>query len=193
MNINMKSRILMDFMRRPGRCLRFNTAHPGFTLVELIVVISIISVLLGILLPVLGKVRRDGRRTVCMAQLHNIGMAMRMYVSDNDETMPVAAQLPSAEPNLPCITEVMLPYLKTRKIMRCPSDCEYNYFEKEGTSYEYPHYLRGKRVNNTFLGKHWGEANVPVLFDFGPFHNKAGRPHAINFLFGDGRVGDLDI
>ena len=193
MNIHKRFRILMDFLRRPRRNLGFYSAQTGFTLVELIVVIAIITLLLGILVPVLGKVRREGQRTVCIAHLHNIGMAMRMYVGDNEDTMPVAAQLPSAEPNLPCITEVLLPYLKTREIMRCPSDCEYNYFEKEGTSYEYPHYLRGRQVNSTFLGKHWGEANVPVLFDFGPFHNKAGRPHAINFLFGDGHVSDLDI
>jgi len=164
----------------------------GFTLVELLVVVSIISLLMGILMPVLGKVRKNGRRTACLAQLHNIGMAMRIYVSENNDTMPVAAQLPSTEPNLPCITDVLLPYLKVRKVMRCPADRD-NYFETEGTSYEYPHYLRGRRVDSTFLGKHWGEANTPVLFDFGPFHNKAGQPGAINFLFGDGHVGDLGI
>ncbi|MBN2270718.1 MAG: type II secretion system protein [Sedimentisphaerales bacterium] len=165
----------------------------GFTLVELLVVVSIISLLMGILMPVLGKVRKNGRRTACLGQLHNIGLAMRMYVSENNDTMPVAAQLPSTEPNLPCITDVLLPYLKVRKVMRCPADTEENYFETEGTSYEYPNYLRGRRVDSTFLGKHWGEANTPVLFDFGPFHNKAGQPGAINFLFGDGHVGDLGI
>jgi len=163
----------------------------AYTLVELLVVIAILSLLLGILLPVLGKARTAASRAACRAQLRGIGTGLRMYVNENNDTMPVAAQLPSEEPNLPCITDVLLPYLKTREIMHCPSDREDNYFEKEGTSYEYPHYLSGKRVDQTFLGKRWGETSTPVLFDFAPFHNRAGEPGAINFLFGDGHVGDL--
>jgi len=165
----------------------------GFTLVELLVVISIIALLTGILMPVLGKARKSAKSTVCKGQLRNVGMALRIYVSENNDTMPFAAQLPSEEPNLPCITDVLLPQLKVREVMRCPGDTDEDYFETEGTSYEYPHYLRGRRVDRTFLGKQWGEANTPVLFDFGPFHNRAGQPGAINFLFGDGHVGDLGI
>lgn len=115
-----------------------------------------------------------------------------MYVDDNANSMPVAAQLPSEEPNLPCITDVLLPYLKNRKAMHCPADRADDYFAEEGTSYEYPHFLRGRRVDQTFLGRQWGETNTPVLFDFGPFHDRPGRPGAINFLFGDGHVGILE-
>ena len=158
---------------------------------ELLVVVAIIALLMSILAPALGKARATARRAACRSQLRGVGMAMRMYVNDNDDTMPVAAQLPSQEPNLPCITDVLLPYLKNRKAMRCPADRQENYFENEGSSYEYPHFLRGRRVDATFLGKKWGEANIPVLFDFGPFHNRPGEPGAINFLFGDGHVGDL--
>ena len=137
----------------------------GFTLFGLLVGVSIISFLMGILMPRLGKVRANGRRTACLAQLHNIGMAMRIYVSENNDTMPVAAQLPSTEPNLPCITDVLLPYLKVRKATRCPASPD-NYFEPEGTSYEDPHYLRGRRVDSTFLGKHWGGGEKPHFFFF---------------------------
>ena len=170
---------------------RFNGGGGGFTLAELLIVIATIALLISILTPVLGKVRILARRTACRSQLRGIGMALRMYVNDNDETMPVAAQLPSEEPNLPCITDVLLPYLKNSKVMRCPADRQENYFETEGSSYEYPHFVRGRRVDDTFLGKNWGEANIPVLFDFGPFHNRKGQRGAINFLFGDGHVGDL--
>jgi prepilin-type N-terminal cleavage/methylation domain-containing protein/prepilin-type processing-associated H-X9-DG protein len=170
---------------------RFKVYGGGFTLAELLVVISIIALLISILTPVLGKARMFARRTACRSQLRGIGMALRMYVDDNDQTMPVAAQLPSQEPNLPCITDVLLPYLKNREAMRCPADRQDNYFEKEGSSYEYPHFVRGRRVDDTFMREKWSETNVPVLFDFGPFHNRRGRRGAINFLFGDGHVGDL--
>ena len=170
---------------------KFKGDGAGFTLAELLVVISIIALLISILTPVLGKAKVIARRTACRSQLRGVGMALRMYVDDNDQMMPVAAQLPSQEPNLPCITDVLLPYLKNRKAMRCPADRQDNYFEKEGSSYEYPHFVRGRRVDDTFMGEKWSETNVPVLFDFGPFHNRRGRRGAINFLFGDGHVGDL--
>lgn len=164
----------------------------GFTLVELLVVVGITCLLMGILLPALGQARMQGRRAACRSQLHGVGLAMRMYVDDNSNKMPVAAQLPSEEPNLPSITDVLLPYLKEREAMHCPADPGDYYFENEGTSYEYPHLLRGRRVDGTFMGKRWGESNTPILFDFGPFHNRAGRRNAINFLFGDGHVGILE-
>ncbi|MBN2129093.1 MAG: type II secretion system protein [Sedimentisphaerales bacterium] len=164
----------------------------AFTLIELLVVVGILSLLLGVLLPTFGRARVQARRVACRSQLHGVGMAMRMYVDDNANIMPVAAQLPSEEPNLPCITDVLLPYLKNAEAMRCPADLVDDYFEEQGTSYEYPHFLRGRRVDRTFLGKRWGEADTPVLFDFGPFHNRPGRPTAINFLFGDGHVGILE-
>jgi prepilin-type N-terminal cleavage/methylation domain-containing protein/prepilin-type processing-associated H-X9-DG protein len=164
----------------------------AFTLIELLVVISIVSLLFGVLVPVVGKARAQAQRGACRGRLHGIGMALRMYVDDNRGIMPVAAQLPSEEPNLPTITDVLLPYVKDKEAMCCPADREHNYFEKEGTSYEYPHFLRGRRVDQSFLGKRWGETSTPVLFDFGPFHDRPGRPGAMNFLFCDGHVGNLE-
>lgn len=166
--------------------------RPAFTLIELLTVMAVVSLLFGILVPSLGKARTYARRNACRAQLHSIGMAMRMYVDDNRNIMPIAAQVPSEEPNLPCLTDVLLPYLKDEEAMHCPADREHNYFEQEGTSYEYHHLLRGRPVDQSFLGQRWGESNTPILFDFGPFHDRAGRPGAINFLFGDGHVGPLE-
>ena len=164
----------------------------AFTLIELLAVISIVSLLVGILVPVVGKAKAYTRRGVCRGQLHNVGMALRMYVDENSNRMPVAAQLPSEEPNLPTITEVLLPYVKVKEVMRCPADRGDSYFEKEGTSYEYPHFLWGRSVDRSFLGKRWGETNTPVMWDFRPFHGREGRPGSMNFLFGDGHVGDLE-
>ncbi len=164
----------------------------AFTLIELLTVMGVVSLLFGILVPTLGKARAYARRNACRAQLHGVGMALRMYVDDNRNLMPVAAQVPSAEPNLPCLTDVLLPYLKDAEVMHCPADREENYFEKEGTSYEYHHLVRGRPVDQSFLGKRWGESNTPILFDFAPFHGRAGRPGAMNFLFGDGHIGPLE-
>jgi prepilin-type N-terminal cleavage/methylation domain-containing protein/prepilin-type processing-associated H-X9-DG protein len=54
----------------------------GFTLVELLVVISIIAMLLAILIPSLNKARGSAQRVVCLNQLKTIGMSNMLYAND---------------------------------------------------------------------------------------------------------------
>ena len=54
----------------------------AFTLVELLVVISIIALLVSILMPSLGKAREQAKKVVCAAQLRHQGVAFRSYVGD---------------------------------------------------------------------------------------------------------------
>lgn len=56
----------------------------GFTLVELLVVISIIALLLSILVPALVKARAQGRSVVCSSNLKQIGLGFGMYLEDHD-------------------------------------------------------------------------------------------------------------
>jgi len=76
------------------RRLRNPVALRAFTLVELLVVISIIALLIAILLPSLRKARRQAKATVCRSQLRTLGQGIMMYALDNDDVL-VPARMPN--------------------------------------------------------------------------------------------------
>jgi prepilin-type N-terminal cleavage/methylation domain-containing protein len=112
---------------RPGR-----EDAPGFTLVELLVVISIIGVLLGILFPVIGNVRESAKRTVCQSQLRQIGLGIQTWMNTHDDVLPVALPLDDSsiftegsdpdEFNPDSIISIIGPIVDSEEIFICPSD-----------------------------------------------------------------------
>jgi prepilin-type N-terminal cleavage/methylation domain-containing protein len=95
----------------------------GFTLIELLAVIAIIAILAALLFPTLGQAKEKARRTACMSQLRQFGIALLLYCDDNRgvplETVETsgAYRLPSVvnlfrqpEADYYCV-EAFVPYL----------------------------------------------------------------------------------
>ena len=71
----------------------------AFTLIELLVVMVIIALLVGLLLPALGRAREEARKTQCRSNLRQIGLGMNMYCNDNRGYTPQVLGYAVNDPN----------------------------------------------------------------------------------------------
>lgn len=88
---------------------RSSRRKAGFTLPELLVVIGIIGVLMGILMPVLGRARRSAREATCKVQIKQLAIECERYKNDW-----------SLHP--PWLSTLYPDYLTDKRLLLCPAD-----------------------------------------------------------------------
>jgi prepilin-type N-terminal cleavage/methylation domain-containing protein/prepilin-type processing-associated H-X9-DG protein len=89
---------LMNRRNLPSRTGRSSTT--AFTLIELLVVIAIIAILAAMLLPALSKAKQKGQQIYCMSNVKQLGLAMMIYVGDNNDIYAGAASANTYGPHL---------------------------------------------------------------------------------------------
>ncbi len=168
----------------------------GFTLLELLVVVAIIALLFALLQPALARSLGKARRSACLGNLHQIGLAFEIYCDENAGKLPTCAPLPgSSDPDLPGLPTVLGSELPAHGAWRCPADKRFD--ESVPASYEWNQYLNGASYLNP---EDWspvtrgmeqvfgGRLRTPLVGDAAPFHAGGGNYPGKNALYFDGRV-----
>ncbi len=168
----------------------------AFTLIELLVVIAILAMLASLLMPALGRAKEAGRSTACLSNLRQIGVALQLYVQDNNHKLPImrdrlAGTNQPATNALPSPDVVLMGQLGNTNVLRCPSDRQ-QLFEATGSSYAWNSLLNGQRDDNfNVFGLRFDPHAIPLMYDKEGFHAARGPGKAVNYLYADGHIKNL--
>ena len=139
-------------------------AKSGFTLIELLVVIAIIAILAAILFPVFQKVRENARKTSCLSNEKQLGLAFTQYVQDNDETFPggsISGVLGANDHFGIGWAGEIYPYVKATGVYACPDDKTASQPTANPPMYEVS-YGMNTHIINSYLTPAFGNPQGPL-------------------------------
>jgi prepilin-type N-terminal cleavage/methylation domain-containing protein/prepilin-type processing-associated H-X9-DG protein len=180
----------------------------AFTLIELLVVIAIIATLAALLMPGLSRARESGRATSCLSNLHQVGLALQMYVGDYRNKLPSMSDIFPGVPNVyPGPDQILSTHLGNPRVLKCPSDKWSSatipvpakaptFFDQTGCSYAWNDLLNGQDADHltvqlNAVALQFDPHQIPLMFDKEKFHIARGEKKAKNFLYADGHIKNL--
>ena len=152
----------------------------AFTLIEMLIVLTVIGVLAGVGIPLARSVLAKSRQASCLNNLCSLGVGLESYLQDHNQLLPTLATGRASKTEEGEVLEtVLLPYLESEEAFKCPQDStEYN---KSGSSYLWNSMQNGKTLAEvSFFGIKGRPDKIPLIFDKESWH-----PGGTNFLYAD--------
>ena len=163
----------------------------AFTLVELLVSITIIAVLTGVSVPVYERVVQGARAAGCLSNLRQLGAAIHLYANDHNRMLPtLQAGRSSIAQDIPVIDNTLNVYTGNSAVFGCPAD-NAHLFQTTGTSYYWNVALNSQSLATLhFLFLSTQASHIPLLADKQSFHPYT--QNKVNILYADGH-GTQDL
>ena len=185
-------------------------ARQGFSLIELLVAVAVISIVAAIVLPVFAQVRARARTATCLSNMRQLGAAALLYAQDNDERLPDFHSDPFSAanendapywhdhfccglflaPGQPSFISAVMPYVRSMQIAVCPADTDRTNGGRLLTSYEYKSWLARGRT----LAEARQPSGLALFWEQWAYHEGSGhlseydRRSAMNVAFLDGHA-----
>jgi prepilin-type N-terminal cleavage/methylation domain-containing protein/prepilin-type processing-associated H-X9-DG protein len=165
----------------------------GFTLMELLVVVTLIAILAALAFPAYQRVIQSGRATACVSNLRQLGVGLGAYLVDNNNTMPtlLTARASISAPG-PVIDDTLAKYVTNPSVFACPADVN-GFAQNTGTSYFWNVAINGQSAAHlNFLPMLQGSQNtqspsqIPIMADKEGFHPYLANK--VNVLYADGHA-----
>lgn len=171
----------------------------AFTVLELLVVLTIIGVLASMSMPVFRGIAERGRTVACASNLRQLWAAVQSSAADNDNTFPEIKMSPtdaSADPEALELKETLARYGIDDPVLKCPADIAGpNLFATMRTSYLWIPIVEDE---NTTAVKMYRRrrvisakpSRVPILQDFSTVHpaGASGGKKTMNTVYLDGHI-----
>src|SRR3954466_15392381 len=118
----------------------------AFTLVELLVTMTIIAALAALAVPVTDRILHKARAAHCLTNLRNLGSAMQLYLNDHANIMPtLVTARDSKDSDEQAIDNTLDEYTEDKRTFCCRADAK-RLCETSGTSYLWNNLLNGQNV-----------------------------------------------
>jgi len=178
---------------------RRTSPDQAFTVLELLMVVTIIGILAALIFPVTKGMADRGRAVACESNLRQLWAALQSSATDNDNTFPEIKINPddsTAGEGAKELKETLQPYGITDQVLQCAADLKGpNWFAKVNTSYMWIPIVEDESTSSV---KMYGRrrvvaakpSRVPMLQDYEAVHPpaKVGGLKTMNTIYLDGHV-----
>lgn len=140
---------------RENKCIG-KSSKLGVTIVEIVLVVTIVAILTVILCPVFAESSGKSRVASCQNNLRQIGLAIKMYAQDWDGNLPWTYNWSEKPPKY--MNQALEPYIKNKGVWKCPAQTTPAFADYEGSEITM-HYA----ANSDLFGQNSPDYDSPII------------------------------